>query len=680
MRLKTKLVLAITTLVFLISGILSLVYVSQLLHSAVQQTYDTNKMLANQIQFALRNALETGLRDQTVDPGNPAQLRNLEAQAVRDNAALQVVVDSVNRYSLTVYDINIGDRQSSTLLSTNPENEDKPLPVRPSLSQLLDANPFHNPFQLLNAVYGPPRVFDVVVPLERNGEPFITVHVGVRTTLLRAFYAPWLASALSLMGFALGAALLAAFLLGNLALRPMEKISEQLDYWTMTVEGTVEGTGEGTGGTPDHAPDHAPVEEKKAPRLAKLDTAARVSSKIERFGQRMRNVEEVFSALKENLDQILGNLQDGILLFTGDGRAVLVSQAARRYLPIETDSILGMHVREIFDRSTVLGRNLREAFDAGFNLVQEEILTETGRRIQASLDFIHDDKNRLGLGALVTLHDLESAEAIESELELSRRMAAIGRLTAGVGHEVKNPINAIVVHLELLKTKLGDAGAPAVRHLEVIDAEIHRLDRVVQMLVDFTRPVELQLREQDLRSVIGDVLALAAEELATHHIALVSRMPPQSLLAHCDADLLKQAVLNVIQNGAQAMPQGGTLEVVLEEERKPQLSVPASVPGETQRAPASQPAPRFAVLRISDQGPGIPYEIQSKIFDLYFTTKSEGSGIGLSMTYRILQLHHGSIEVQSKPGDGTVFLLRIPLAVTEWGSRRLQPASVPSEA
>jgi signal transduction histidine kinase len=634
MSLKTKLVLAITTLVFLISGLLSLVYVSQLLHSAVQQSYDTNRMVANQIQFALRNALETGLKDQTVDPGNQAQLRNLEAEAVRDNAALQVVVDSVNRYSLTVYDINIGDRQSSTLLSTNPENEDKPIPVRPNLKQLLDSNSF----QLMAAVYGPPRVFDVVAPLERNGEPFITVHVGVRTTLLRAFYAPWLAAAFTLMGFALGTALVAAFLLSNLALRPMERISKQLDYWTALGEAT------------DRV-----KEAGKQDKRDEQDVAARVSSKIEIIGQRMRNVEEVFSALKENMDQILANLQDGILLFTDDGRAVLVSEAARRLLNVDRGSLLGQHAREIFDSSTVLGRALHDAFEAGIALVKEEVVTETWHRIEVSLDFIHDDQTQQGLGALVTLHDLESVEQIESELELSRRMAAIGRLTSGVGHEVKNPINAIVVHLELLKTKLGAASAPAVRHLEVIDAEIHRLDRVVQMLVDFTRPVELQLREQDLRSVIGDVLALSAEELSTHNITLVSRISSKPLLAHCDADLLKQAALNVIQNGAQAMPEGGKLEVVLEEDRK------------------------FAVLRISDEGPGVPAEIREKIFDLYFTTKSGGSGIGLAMTYRILQLHHGSIEVQSKLGCGAEFLLRIPLAATEWGRRHLQPASIQSK-
>jgi signal transduction histidine kinase len=291
-----------------------------------------------------------------------------------------------------------------------------------------------------------------------------------------------------------------------------------------------------------------------------------------------------------------------------------------------------------------------------------------------SLDFIHDGETLQGLGALVTLHDLESAEEIESELELSRRMAAIGRLTSGVGHEVKNPINAIVVHLELLKAKLGDPNAPAVRHLEVIDAEIHRLDRVVQMLVDFSRPVELKLREQDICPVIGDVLALASAELATLNVTLVSRMPVKPLLANIDADLLKQAVLNVIQNGAQAMPDGGKLEVVLEEERRSGRGDAPAPQGAA--ASASLPGWRFAVLRIADQGPGIPDEVREKIFNLYFTTKSGGSGIGLAMTYRILQLHHGSIEVQSSPEHGAEFLMRIPLAPAEWGRRPLKPAGV----
>jgi len=632
MRLKTKLVIGITGLIFFIAGMISLVYVGQLLREAVHQTYDTNHMVANQVRFALQNALEAGLRDRKVDPGDPGQLRYLAAQAVRDNASLQAVIDSVNRYSLTVYDINIGDSQSSTLLSTNPENEDRPLPARPNYSQLLDANSL----ELIRAVFGPPRVFDVVVPLERNGELFASVHVGVRTTLLRAFYSPWIKSAITLMEFVLGTALIAGFLLSNFALRPMEEISRQLDVLT--------GTGEGAS--------EPAVEKGKAPGQ---DTAARVSNKIERIGQRIRNVEEVYSALKENLDQILLNLQDGILLFTGDGRAVLASEAARRLLGIEREAILGRQATEIFDGTTVLGKVVLEAFETRATVEQLEIQTETGRRVHVSVDFIHDDRSSQELGALVTLHDLESMEQIESELELSRRMAAIGRLTSGVGHEVKNPINAIVVHLELLKTKLGGSESPALRHLDVIDAEIHRLDRVVQTLVDFSRPVELQLREQDLRPVVAEVLALAAEELSTHQVTLESRLPAEPLVAKIDADLLKQAVLNVIQNGAQAMQGGGKLEVVLEEDG------------------------RMGILHISDEGPGIPEEIREKIFDLYYTTKSGGSGIGLAMTYRILQLHHGSVDVQSNPGRGAEFLLRIPLAATERGRRNPQPAGAQNE-
>ncbi|MFP5276493.1 MAG: two-component system sensor histidine kinase NtrB [Acidobacteriota bacterium] len=641
MRLKTKLVLAITTLVFLVAGVLSLVYVSQLLHGAVQESFDTSRMGAQQIWLALENAIETGLKGRTVNPNDPGELRALVAQTVENSASLAAVIDSVNRYSVTVYDISIGDSQNNVILSSNPDNQGHPLPYRPRYDQLLNANPV----QLMRDVFGAPQVYEVVIPLNNNGKLLASVNVGVRTTLLSASYEPLLRKAFLLMGFAFGTALLVAFLLSNLALQPLEDINLQLDYWTAA------------GPVP-------PEEEQPAPES---DPVARVSSKIEAIGQRMRNVEEVFSALKENLNQILGNLQDGILLFTGSGRAVLASEAAHRFLQRDEDSMLGRQAWEIFDPSTVLGRALLEAFESRTNVVKEEIRTETGKRIQASVDFIHEEDFRRELGALVTLHDLESAEALESELELSRRMAAIGRLTSGVGHEVKNPINAIVVHLELLKSKLAEANAPGLRHLEVINSEIHRLDRVVQTLVDFSRPVELRLREQDLRPILGDVLSLSSDEFATRNVTLVSRMPDEPLVANVDSDLLKQAVLNVIQNGAQAMPEGGSLEVVLEQEHA------AGRNGNSANSGGD-----WALLRIRDQGPGIPDDIREKIFNLYFTTKTGGSGIGLAMTYRILQLHQGSVEVQSKIGEGTEFRLRIPLAAVERGRRRLQPVSAAS--
>ena len=191
--------------------------------------------------------------------------------------------------------------------------------------------------------------------------------------------------------------------------------------------------------------------------------------------------------------------------------------------------------------------------------------------------------------------------------------------------------------------------------LDVIESEIHRLDRVVQMLVDFSRPVELELREQDLRTIVDDVLALASAELPARKVTLVTLMPPAPLIANVDADLLEAGGAQRDPEWAQAMPEGGRLEVSLEEDRK------------------------SAVLRIADEGVGIPDEIREKIFDLYFTTKTEGSGIGLAMTYRIMQLHHGSIDVQSRAERGTEFRLRIPLSATDWGRRHLQPANVEIE-
>ena len=625
MSLKSKLVLAITSLVFLVTMVLSLVYINQLLQSVVTQSYDTNVLVARQIRYALQLALENGLKGQQVDPNNKAQLRDLVVEAVRDNAALQAVVEAVNRYSPTVYDISIADNNGRALLTTGPNGDDNPIPLRPDYQQLRNSNAI----QLMKSIFGPPGVYDVVLPLERNGGSFATVHVGVRTTLLRALYQPQLTAALTLMGLALGASLVVAFLLGNLALRPMEELSMQLDYWTATAE-------------------EAPVEED-------TDTVVRVSNKIERIGQRMRNVEEVFSALKENLDQVLGNLQDGIMLFTGDGRAVLVSNAVKRFLQVDRDLVLGQHARDIFERTTVLGQTIREAWDAGMTLVQEEVVTESGNRIAVSLDFIHDDRSPGSIGALLTLHDQESVEVIESELELSRRLSAIGRLTSGVGHEVKNPINAIVVHLELLKTKLGDAATtPATRHLDVIDSEIRRLDRVVQTLVDFSRPVEVKLIDCDLRAIVSDVVTLSAAEMSNRGVALSASLPEFPVVAKVDVDLLKQAVLNVVQNGAQAMPDGGRLHVTLVEDAK------------------------SAVIQVEDQGAGISEELREKIFDLYFTTKKGGSGIGLAMTYRILQLHHGSIDVQSEIGHGSVFQLRMPLSAMDRGRRHPQPAILES--
>ena len=618
MRLKTKLVVAIASLVLLIATILSAVYMNRLLDQHIRQSYESTDVIGHQLLLATRTALETGLRSSVVNPNDPIALRAAVAASLRNDEGLNALITSIINYSPTVLDIAIADSNGAGLITApDPGLEDKPLQNRPAYATLRD----ESWWKKLQLVFGTtPRVYNYTLGLDRDNHPFLTVRIGIRTTFLKEAFYPGLKDALTSIGMAILISLIAAAFVSNLALKPLEQISSRLDALGQA-----------------EAPTAGELESGRS-----SDAVVQVSHKIERLGRRMRNVEEVFSALKENLDQILSNLQDGIMLFTRDSRAVLVSRSMERFLDVSRDQLLGAEVHDIFDRNSLLGRTVRQAFDAGMSIVQEEITTEAGRRLELSLDFIHDDRDEevsagRSLGALLTLHDVESVSEIESELELSRRMAAIGRLTSGVGHEVKNPINAIVVHLELLRSKVGSE-VTAARHLEIIQSEIQRLDRVVQTLVDFSRPVELKLLDQDMRTIVSSVLMLASAGLESYNVTVVSELPAHPVIVKVDADLLKQALLNVVLNGAQAMAEGGELSVRLAEDG------------------------RSAIIKVQDHGEGIPDEIRSKIFDLYFTTKRDGSGIGLAMTYRILQLHHGQLDVESKVGEGSTFILSLPAA------------------
>jgi len=236
------------------------------------------------------------------------------------------------------------------------------------------------------------------------------------------------------------------------------------------------------------------------------------------------------------------------------------------------------------------------------------------------------------------MRDTESMRRIEDEIEMSRRLSASGRLTRGVAHEVKNPINAIVLHLQLLQNKLDRVDPDTRRHMDIIGNEIRRLDRVVQILVDFTRPRDLHLEEGDLRRLLEEVALLAAPDAAQHGVNIQRDLPAEPLAIKADPDFMKQAFLNVVLNGVQAMPQGGTLTIAAAREEN------------------------FAVVEVRDQGSGIPPDVQEKIFELYFSTKPGGSGIGLAQTYQIMQWHYGSVDFESVEGHGTTFRFRMPLA------------------
>jgi len=324
------------------------------------------------------------------------------------------------------------------------------------------------------------------------------------------------------------------------------------------------------------------------------------------------------------------------MLFTHDSRVVLVSASVERFLGRSRRELLGRSVKEIFSAESSLGSVMLDAFRLHHSVGQQEIETPNGRRVQISLDFIHQKGTQIG--ALLTMRDAESARRIEDEIELSRRISASGRVTRGVAHEVKNPINAIVLHLQLLRNKLQSVDPNTSRHVDIIDSEIHRLDRVVQILVDFTRPRDLHIEDADLRVILDEVSVLAAPDAAQHGVKLNRELPSEPIPVKVDIDLIKQAILNVVLNGVQAMPDGGMLTITVRGDED------------------------TVVTEIRDEGGGIPQAVQDKVFELYFTTKKSGSGIGLAQTYQIMQWHYGSVDFESVEGKGTTFRLQLPLA------------------
>jgi signal transduction histidine kinase len=667
MRLRTKLVLTATGLTFSIVLVLSAAFLSELLRQRINQTAAANDVLAHEVLLETRQAVETGLRahppqaSSTPDSSDSeSALHGAVLEALRSNDALQSTMDGIVRYSPTVEDVSVTDAQGLTIVSTDPDAVNQRAAYRDSFSRVIAAGLFEQ----VRDVFGKPRILDIAVPLDRNRMPFLVVHVGVQSTFLRFVgenaYEPWLRAALEFVLLAILVSVAVAALLSTLALRPLQTIGEQLEQLTLA-------RGNSAGGVVIGQPLMLNASSRRA------DPIGRVNLTIDRLGREMRTREEGYIALQTSLHQMLDTLRDGVLLFAPDRRAVMVSDAVARFLghpevDSETpavDEMVGMALEEIFPSSTILGVAVMAAFERGAQISAETVTLEDGRQVQISLDRIGDGDTpgaEHGMGTLLTLRDTGSALELEQELEVSRRLAAIGSLTANVGHEVKNPINAMVVHLELLRGKLAGAEVDrsgAQRHVEILADEMHRLDRVVETLADFSRPMNLDLRERDLCEVIDRTIELAGAELKEHGVRIEANVPATPLPVRVDAELVRQALLNLLLNAMQAMPAGGVVRVSVQRDQ------------------------RYAVIEIADNGTGIAADVLPRIFDLYFTTKTRGSGIGLAMTYRILQLHGGAMEVRSNANPeaadrGTTFTLHLPISVGVANEGRRPPAILSS--
>jgi signal transduction histidine kinase len=607
LRRKTIIVLVITLMVTVMVAAFSYLYISQILRLRINYANETATNLTHQLAYAVANAVPD-FTSTSVDTSKAAAMRRAFADYVPTDVALNNLLQSYTGDWRFIYDVTIVDVSGNALLHTNAGMVGKVIARRPDFQRVVSAR-FFDQFRL---VFTSAEVYDVSYPLEFAGEPFGAIHIGVQTVFLKSEVQARLMKAAYISIALVFASLFLAAGISNLALGPLKKISLNLDSVS------------------------AGDAEALSDDESRHDEYGLVTLKIANLGRQIRDSREIFSALKDNVDQLMAKLQDGLMLFARDSRVVLVSAPVEGFLGRPRAELLGHTVHEVFDRNSLLGGALLDAFERRRPLSQHEFDAAGGKRVQVSLDFVQEKNSQIG--ALLIMRDPESVRRIGDEIEMSRRLSASGRLTRGVAHEVKNPINAIVLHLQLLRNKLAEQEPDTRRHMDIIDSEIRRLDRVVQTLVDFTRPRDLHLEEVDLRRVMEEVAQLAAPDAEQHGVTIERHMPDDRLPIKVDVDLMKQAILNVVINGVQAMPQGGLLTISAQRENN------------------------AVVAEVRDQGGGIPQDLRDKIFELYFTTKKDGSGIGLAQTYQVLQWHYGSVDFESTDGTGTIFRFHIPAA------------------
>ena len=627
---KGKQVLGVTSIVAVVVVILSLVHLAQLASVGLEESRARAELLANAIFHRAREVVSEG-----DDPYH----------ALRADPGLRAILES-SLYSKNVISAAIVDVKGLAVAQALPSLEDQQLPPGDDLIALL-ARPA---LSQLGTIYsGQGRTYEFRTPLLLGGTEFGSIRIGVSTLLIRQDLDRSLRPAVAAAFAVLGVTVIVAMLLAQLVLRPIHVIRSGLTR-----------LGRGEFGVK--------LDLDQGDEFGELGTFFNtVSAQVSADRSQMANLE---SAVEQ--------LEDAVAIVNPRGELLFANPAMRELIPAPapgaplTEILEPEHPLRRLSEQTLASRQSHGPLQASFGDRGERLVTTHP---------INDPQGDL-VGIMVTARNLQYLDQVQSTVRYSRKLAALGRLSAGVAHEVKNPLNAMMIHLELLRQQFapdvparGSTGSPrasatgsprarasiarpelvegralatatvpagpppaSLQHVDVIANEIRRLDQVLQDFLKFTRTEDLHLQPLSVAALVDEVVPIVRPEAEQRGVALAvdcDNVPD----VNGDPGMLRQAFLNLALNACQAMPSGGTLRIH----------------GERQMG-------RRVAVAFTDTGTGIAPEHLQRIFDLYFTTKEKGSGIGLSMVYRTVQMHDGDIEVQSTPGVGTTFRVSLPQA------------------
>ncbi len=334
--------------------------------------------------------------------------------------------------------------------------------------------------------------------------------------------------------------------------------------------------------------------------------------------------------------EIVSTMPEGIVVCGPDSRVSFINAIAERMLDVRESKSKGKKAADLLPSDLW---DLHKLLGKGHPVVEKELeLQQVDGQMMPATAAITEIRTEDGgyVGLLILLRDLSQIRQLQEEVRKKDKMAAIGRLAAGVAHEVRNPLSSIKGYATYFGS-LFPAESENRKAAQVMTAEVDRLNRVISELLEMTRPADIKLSETKIADLLESSLRLVKQEADAANVRIVTEIDHALESVQVDPDRLTQALINLYVNAIQAMPQGGTLDVGA---RKIQDTL---------------------ILSIKDTGSGLPEDAQKKIFDPYFTTKTTGTGLGLAIVQKIVEAHGGSIEIEHTGPGGTHFVLRIPL-------------------
>lgn len=386
----------------------------------------------------------------------------------------------------------------------------------------------------------------------------------------------------------------------------------------------------------------------------------RVSQKISKLSpDQVEQLIDIINRENETLDAVIESLSTGLLICDVNWCLLQANKAAERYIPLKirlsdwryNENRLEQSVWQIIDDADISAFIKKNAEREKNNSSEDFTIETTGGAkrfiVVSTLPLVRDKKL---IGNIVKIDDITDKKNQDTLLRRMENLASLTNLAASVAHEIKNPLGSISIHIQLIqkavaKARMTDKKLPEEKfvenYLNIVNEEIERLNKIIVDFLFAVRPISASLELTDIVSLIKSFIPFFEPELQKQHISLETKLPNGSPSLNIDQKLFKQVLINLIQNAISALPDGGRILI------------------------SAKISDDFFVIRVADNGIGMDDETAHRVFEPYFTTKVNGTGLGLTMVYKIIKEFSGDISVQSYPGEGTVFNISLPIPQKE---------------